>query len=513
MNETIKFYLTLFLRRIHIFLLIFVTVAGVSITLAKILPPTYQSSATLLVAPPEIPGQLQAPTVQLAPVEELQIIEQQLMTRANLLDVARRQRVFENIDSMSPDDIVQRMRRATKINVSAGRNQATLMYLTFSAPDGQTAANVVTDYVNLILRNNTETRTTRATNTLEFFKGEVDRLGKLLQEQSARITEFKNANIDALPDTLNYRLSQQTAMQDRLSTVDRQIAALEEQRRSIIDLYNKTGQVGSSGATANQTPEQQRLTQLQDQLRQALAVYSPEHPKVKLLKSQIAQQEKIVANQVALTGRDPNSPTTLLDINLAGIDSQLSLLQDQRAQLEKQLKDLEDSIARTPENTIKLDGLTRDYQNTQQQYNTAVNNLAQASMGERIEVLSKGQRIDVVEPPSVPARPAKPNRLLIAAGGTLFGAFLGVAVIALLEFLNKSIRRPSEITKSLGITPIATIPYTRTPMELVYRRAGFMAVLLVLILGIPALLYTIHTYFMPLDLLYDSIARKIGNYI
>ncbi len=512
MKETIKFYLTLFFRRIHIFLLIFVTVAGASITLAKILPPVYQAGATLLVAPPEIPGKLQAPTVQLSPIEELQIIQQELMTRANLLDVARRQRVFENIDTMSPDDIVQRMRRATKINVSAGRNQATLMYLTFSAPSGKTAANVVTDYVNLILKNNTRTRTERATNTLEFFKGEVDRLGKLLQEQSAKITEFKNANIDALPDTLNYRLSQQTAMQDRLANVDRQIAALEEQRRSLVDIYQKTGQVGSAG-TANQTPEQQRLTQLQDSLRQALAVYSPEHPKVKLLKSQIAQQEKIVANQVALTGKDPNSPTTLLDINLAGIDSQLSLLQDQRAQLEKQLKDLKDSIDRTPANTIKLDGLTRDYTNTQQQYNAAVNNLAQASMGERIEVLSKGQRIDVVEPPTVPSRPAKPNRLLIAAGGTFFGAFLGVAVIALLEFLNKAVRRPSEITKNLGITPIATIPYTRTPMELVYRRAGFMAALLALILGIPALLYTIHTYYMPLDLLYDSIARKIGNYI
>ncbi len=510
MKSNLSYYFSIFLRRIHYFLIVFLTVAAVSITLAKILPPSYVSEARLLVEPPQIPGQLQAPTVQIGAAEELQIIEQQLMTRTNLLAIAREKKVFDDLGAMTADDIVRKMRKATGIRRIAGRGQATLMYISFTSKNPKTSADVTNEYVTLILQNNAKTRAERATNTLEFFQTEVERLGKKLQEQSAAITEFKNANIDALPDTLQYRLNQQTVLQDRLSSVERQISSLEEQRRSLVDIYNKTGQVGNAN-TANMTPEQRTLLNLQDQLRQALALYSPENPKVKIIQAQITQQEKIVAGQVAAGTSNPQSPTTLLDINLASIDAQIKLLKDQQAQISQQLSDLKDTLDRTPANSIKLGGLNRDYQNTQQQYNAAVNSLQQASMGERIEVLSKGQRIAILDPATVPNRPASPNRLLIGAGGTVFGFLLGLGLVFLMEFLNKSIRRPVDITRGLGITPIATIPYVRTPMELVVRRAGFVAIMAVVIVGIPAVLYAIHTFYMPLDLIYDRVAQKING--
>ena len=434
------------------------------------------------------------------------------MTRTNLLKIAREFKAFDDIGAMTNDEIVAAMRSATNINRIAGRGQATLMYISFSSKYPEVAAGVANEYVTLILQNNAKTRAERATNTLEFFQTEVERLGKTLQEQSAKITEFKNANIDALPDTLNYRLNQQTVLQDRLATVERQISSLEEQRRSLIDIYNKTGQVGSATG-ANLTPEQKTLKQLQDQLRQAMAVYSPENPKVKLIEAQIAQQKEIVAGQIASGSKDPQSPTTLLDINLASMDTQIKLLADQRDQITQQLADLKDTLERTPANSIRLGGMNRDYQNTQQQYNAAVNSLQQASMGERIEILSKGQRIAVLDPATVPNEPASPNRLLIGAGGTVLGLILGLALVFVLEFLNKAIRRPVEITKGLGITPIATIPYVRTPMEHVIRRAGFVAALAVVVVGIPAILYAIHTYYMPLDLIYDRVAQKIHGMI
>ncbi len=512
MKGVISYYLSAFLRRIHWFLVIFLSVASVALALAKFLPPSYVSEARLLVEPPQIPGQLLAPTVQVAPTEELQIIEQQLMTRTNLLNIARSQRAFDDIDSMSPDEIVSRMRRATGIRRIAGRGQATLMFVSFSSANPRTAANVVNEYVTTILQNNARTRTERATNTLEFFQDEVERLGKLLQEQSARITEFKNANIDALPDTLNYRLNQQTTLQERLAAVGRQISSLEEQRRNIVEMFRKTGQVSGAAASA-MTPEQQQLLQLQDSLTQALAVYSPDNPKVKLLEAQIARQKEIVAKQAGNAGGDPNSPATLLDINLASIDAQIRLLESQRAQITQQLDALKETLERTPANTIRLDALNRDYMNTQAQYNNAVSSLAQASMGERIETLSRGQRIVVLDPATVPAAPASPNRLLIALGGILGGAALGLAAVALLEFLDKSVRRPADLTRHLGISPIATVPYIRTPMEMVMRRAAFTAILLAIVIGIPAAIWAVHTYYLPLDLLYERVAQRLGELI
>lgn len=512
MKSTIAFYTTIFFRRFHYFLFIFITVAAVSLALAKLLPPVYTSKTSLLVESSQIPSALAAPTVLTGAIEELQIIEQRLMSRINLLDIARSQKVFSDINSMTADEIVRRMRQSTTIRRSAGKGLATLMNISFDSDSGRTSANVLNQYVTIILQDNAESRADRAGDTLQFFETEVDRLGKELQIQSAKILDFKNANSKALPDTLTYRLNQQTSLQARLTTVERDISILREEKRRLVDIFDATGQVGTAAA-ANLTPEQRQLATLRDSLSRALATFSPEHPKVKLLEAQVAQQETIVSGQSGATDATATGPTTMLDITLAGIDARIDLLTTQGAQITDQLAELEITIDKTAENSIVLSALDRDYLNTQQQYNTAVNGLSKAAIGERIELLSKGQRIAVLEPATVPDKPTSPNRLLIGAGGTAFGAFLGLSVIALLEFLNKAIRRPTDITRKLGITPIATVPYIRTPMELVIRRATMVAVFAIIIIGVPAVLFAVHTYYLPLDLIYDRVAAKISELV
>lgn len=512
MKNTLAFYTAIFLRRIHYFLIVFLLVSAASLTLARILPPVYTSQTALLVESSQIPTNLAEPTVQTGAAEELQIIEQRLMTRINLLDIARSQNVFDDMGSMTADEIVRRMRQNTDIRRSAGRGQATLMDVSFSSDNGRTAANVVNQYVTIILQDNAESRADRAGDTLQFFETEVERLGVNLKVQSAKILEFKNANSKALPDTLVYRLNQQSALQARLATVERDMAALNEEKRRLNEIFAATGQIGTA-AGSNLTPDQRQLAKIQDDLRRALALYTPEHPSVKVLEAQLIQQRAIVTGQSADTGANTATPTTMLDITLAGIDARVDLLTTQGQRITTELADLVETIDKTAANSIILAALDRDYANIQQQYNTAVNGLSKAAIGERIELSSRGQRIAVLDPATVPDKPASPNRLLIGAGGTLLGAFLGFGLIAALEFLNNSIRRPTEITQRLGITPIATVPYIRTPMELVIRRATFVLVFAFVIIGVPAALFAIHTYYLPLDLIYDRVAERIGTLI
>lgn len=512
MKSTLLYYRSVFLRRIHYFLLITVLITVASLTLARILPAVYQSQTRLLVEASQIPVELRAPTVQSGAVEELQIIEERLMTRVNLLSIARELQVFPDVDQMTADQIVAGMRANTNIRYSAGRGEATLFDLTYSARTGETAANVVNRYVTIVLQNDAARRTERAGETLKFFEEEVQRLGEELAVQNAKLLKFNNENSDALPDTLDYRLNQQSLLQERLNSVGAQITALNEEKRRLIDVFNATGQVGA-GAATNLTPEQQKLTQLQDSLRNALAIYSPENPKVKLIEAQIAQQEAVVAGQLVTSTDTGNGTTSILDINLAGIDARIDLLGQQSDQIKEQLAVLADTIERTPANTIRLGELQRSQASIQRQYDGAVDRLAKAAAGERIELLSKGQRIAVLDPPTVPSKPSSPNRFLIAVGGTMFGIVLGLGLVVLLELLNNSIRRPTDITRSLGITPIATVPYIRTPMEMVARRATIALIFAAVVFGVPALLFAVHNYYMPLDLIYDKLAGKLGAMI
>jgi uncharacterized protein involved in exopolysaccharide biosynthesis len=86
----IKFYWAVFLRRLPYFLVITAFLTAIAGTIAAILPPVYRSEASMLVEPQQIPGDLAETTVPINPFEQAQIIEQRLMTRANLLDLANR---------------------------------------------------------------------------------------------------------------------------------------------------------------------------------------------------------------------------------------------------------------------------------------------------------------------------------------------------------------------------------------------------------------------------------------
>jgi uncharacterized protein involved in exopolysaccharide biosynthesis len=400
------------------------------------------------------------------------------------------------------------MRESTRIRRTAGRDRATMMVISFSADRGVVAANVVNRYVTLILQDNVELRTDRAGDTLQFFEIEVGRLGAELEKQGAIILNFKNKNTGALPDSLNFRMNRQSTLQQRMASLEREIDILKEQKRRLVQIFEATGRVGAN-PNANLSPEQRQLANLQDQLRTALAVYSPENPKVKLIKAQVDQLEAVVAGQPANTDADVNPQASMLDIQLADIDARAELLGEERDRAEELVERIRVSIERTPANSITLQALTRDYQNIQQQYNSAVRRLAQAATGERIELLAKGQRIAVLDPATIPSRPTSPNRALISTGGIAAGAFLGIALIALMEFLNSAIRRPVDIVRQLGITPIVTVPYIRTPMEMVMRRAVFVLVFFVLVIGLPSMLFAVHTYYMPLDLIYERIAGTI----
>ena len=133
-----------------------------------------------------------------------------------------------------------------------------------------------------------------------------------------------------------------------------------------------------------------------------------------------------------------------------------------------------------------------------------------AQTGDRIETRSRGQRISVIEQPAVPSQPTKPNRILIAGGGTAFGIMAGLALIVLLEVLNTTARRPEDLVKRFGITPFTTIPYIRTRQQTFVQRSFKLLVILAILIGIPAAIYAVHTYYLPLDLIADKVMNKLG---
>ena len=199
-----------------------------------------------------------------------------------------------------------------------------------------------------------------------------------------------------------------------------------------------------------------------------------------------------------------------LDIQTTQIDSQIEQLTQLKADMESQLTALTDSINRSAGVAVQLQALQRDYDNMQEQYNTATDRLSKASTGERIEVLAKGQRIAILDAASAPDAPTRPNRVKIVLIGAIAGLLSGFGLIVLTEMLNSSVRRPIDLERHLNIAAIGTIPYVRTPGEALRRRLVLALVVLVVVVGLPAGVYLLDRYYLPLDAILAKINTKLG---
>ena len=511
-----RFYLSLFLRRLPYFLLFVVVGSVMGVTLARLLPPVYLAEARLVVESEQIPDELAASTVRTQATEQLQIIQQRILTRDRLLEMANRLQIYAAVPGTStrrldPDEIVEDLRERIKIvTTGGGQAQATLVSVSFEAPTAVMSATVTNEVVTLILQENVAMRTTVAGQTLDFFMQEVARLDQELASQGAEILAFKTANKDALPESLDFLRTQQAAAQERLLQLDREEAVLKDRRTRLVQIYEQTGQI-EAGPASTQTTEAKQLQTLRDQMAQDLSVLSPENPRIKMLVAQIEALERVVAAQLASGGPAPANPEmSVYDLQLADIDGQLVFVETQRSQIKADLDTLRTSIEATPGNAITVDTLERNYANTRTQYDLAVANKARAETGDVIEALAKGQRISIIEQAIAPRAPRSPNRPLIALAGVAGGIAVGLGVVLLLEILNTAVRRPQDLTTKLGIAPFATLPLMRTPGQVRRRRAIIFTAFAVVALAIPAGLWAVDTYYLPVDLLIDQLLNRLG---
>jgi len=60
------------------------------------------------------------------------------------------------------------------------------------------------------------------------------------------------------------------------------------------------------------------------------------------------------------------------------------------------------------------------------------------------------------------------------------------------------------------VRPLATVPYMHSRGEVIRRRLIKTFVYLMILVGLPAAVYAVHLYYLPLDLLADRAMNKIG---
>lgn len=464
-----RFYLSILWRRSPWAITIAVLMTAAAVTVALMMPEVYRANAKILAEAPQIPVKLARSTVTADVGGQLQMLQQQSMTTENVVALAHKLDIYgKDTALLTTEDIVDDMRsrmifEAIPLDPQQGGQGNMVLNVYFDAGTPELAAKVVNELVSFILGRNARQRTERAEDTLQFFESEVDRLRTELTKTEADILKFKNENKDTLPDSLEFRRNQQVSQQERLLMLEREEAELRSRRNNLVQTYETTGLLNNSGPVS---PEQQMLQELNRALSDQLAIFSENSPNIQALRKRIAAvQESLRNRQDEDPKADGKKPLSELDIQLADIDDRLHYIAGVKPALTQSIAELSKTITTTPRNATILNALERNRDNIQTQYNTAVANLAEASTGQQIEMRSQGVRLSILEPATPPEGRLKPNRRRIVGAGVFGAAGLGLAFVVLLEMLNKTIRRPIELTKALELQPLATIPYIKAPAE------------------------------------------------
>lgn len=314
-SKSLQDYLDILQRRKWPMLLIALAVFLVSVTVALVLPPVYRSTATILIEEQDIPRQLVQSTVTSYAAQRIEIINREVMTRANLLKLIDRHNLYADERGRVPVEIlVDKMRKAVSLDMvsaevidprSGRATQATIAFtLSFDDRKPDVAQRVTNDLVSLYLSENIRRRTQKAAETTEFLAAEADKLARHLAEIEAKIADFKKRNVGALPEysQMNMQLAERTRQE--ISDIDRQLRSLKERQ------YYLEGQmalvkpnapiVSADGRMVLDDAE--RLRMLRSEYARVSAKYGPTHPDVKRLKREIAALEQ---GGGASSGLDP----------------------------------------------------------------------------------------------------------------------------------------------------------------------------------------------------------------
>jgi polysaccharide biosynthesis transport protein len=398
----------------------------------------------------------------------------------------------------SIDARVGRMRKDIKVELDRDPQNSDVVAfrISFSASDPVIAQSVTRELTDVFISENNKVRQQESEGTTAFFEKQLEDARQSLSDQEAKVRQFEGEHEGTLPDQQQGNLtilgglqSQLQNDEEALNTAKQQrvyLQALLEQQRSAlskVQSLSANGAVSSTPTDLDQVDAQ--LEKLQAELADLSSRYTDQYPDVQSLKHQIAKLDAVRANLVAAAksrnkdGKQTNSGSASigdLDPALSGpalqTQSQLQANQVEISNRETAINSLKARINEyqgrlntEPATEQQLADLKRGYDQSKANYDDLLKKKDESEMATNMEQMQQGERFTMLDPPSLPAKPDFPNRLLFCGVGVGVGLALGLALAGGFEFLDHRLHTEEEIKALLPIAVISEIPEVVSPLE------------------------------------------------
>ena len=471
MPMTAADYARIIRRRLPYLAPVTLAVSLVGIGIALYLPAVYRATGTIAVESQKISPDLVRSTDAGSADARIGFVQQLVMTDARLEEVIAQFNLYSEQRASQPmAKLVARLRRdigveAVQDPYSPGRTTTIAFTVSFEHTNPDTARDVAANLVELFLAENTRRRNARASDTTEFLRREAERLSVQARVMDSKVAAFKQEHSDALPEHLSLRVNMLEAAESDLRGVQRDLAVseqekryLETQRQTYVALSPKAATTLSVAAT----PEEQ-LRDLQSTLRSYQDAYTDAHPDVIALKRRIAELQaelRLHPGHAGAGETDVPADPGLAEIQsrVASADARLTSLRFQEKGLRERIAELQGQILETPKVELGLRDLAFGYQSALKEYEDVRSKQQQAELAENLESQQMAERFLLLEAPTTPIVPTRPNRPKMIALALVLALGSGVGAAVAAETLDPRLRDPAMLAGLLGSGTLAVIP-------------------------------------------------------
>jgi protein tyrosine kinase modulator len=482
---TMDDYLAMLRRRLRVILIPALLAPVAGFLVSYIFPPKYTSQSTVLVETQKVPDALVQSVITADFTQRIQTLSQQVLSPTRLRPMIQTLNLGKSDDEAKIiSDIQQNMTVEpviTSMSVAAGGAGLggakkkpngpvpgfNVNYTDSNAARAQKICNAMT---SLLVDENLRSRAEVSQSTTDFLSRQVDDAKRAIDEQDAKLAAFKKQYMGQLPTDADNNMRILMSLNSQLDATTQTLSRAQQDKAYTESmLAQQIAAWKSSQSSTNPQTLEQQLSQLQAQLLDLQARYTPDHPDVIKTKADIAEVQKKLkeVNAAAANATDTSEkanaaePPEIRQLRLQihqyqNVIEQATL--DQK-KLQSQIGVYQSRTTMSPSVEEQYNELTRDSANAQSFYQGLLAKKSSAELGTSMESQQEGEQMHILAPAGLPDSPSFPNRPLFAAGGLAAGLGMGLLIGILLEFTDKSIRTEKDAAAIMDLPLLITVPW------------------------------------------------------
>jgi polysaccharide chain length determinant protein (PEP-CTERM system associated) len=486
-----------------------------AIALVRILPAVYLSETVVLIDTQKIPEKFVSATVASDLEDRIAAIRETLLSSGELKKIIEDFGLYkEERKSHVEEEILDMMRKDIKITLSpigtgtgggGSRDKRTAAFrIGYQGADPQLVMRVANRLTDLYVEQNLKTRESQAEGTSAFLDTQLREAKKRLDELEATVSSYKLQHNGELPQqeqslsgTLSRLQTELEANRDAInrahqtkvileSTVNATEASIAEQTHAWEQAVQRQEVPGSylPGQPSAAQPAKQSEA-LEDQLAQARAKFTEDHPEVIRLRKSLENAKRAEAQRQAaklktltsssqsalggnLSQKEVASVSEPPEIararqQLAGLTAQIkgadAEIEARKAEQQRILRDLslyQGRIEHLPVREQEMAQITRDYEMSKENYKSLLDKKMAAEMALDMERRQQSERFTVLDRARLPEKPVKPNRPQLYAIGSGLALALALAVGFSAELRQNVVLGEWELPESVPV--LARLP-------------------------------------------------------